>query len=79
MHPDPLGMQHDETRGLVFRFARGKLRTLKKDAPLHTSVLDRLAAEEAEQFGVSAPYRPENLRMHEKAAAYYTAYLALLS
>ncbi len=71
LHPDALGMQHDETRGLIFRFARKKLRTLKTNAPLHPSVLQRLAAPEVEQFGLSAPYRPENLRTHDKARAYY--------
>ncbi len=71
LHPDPLGVQHDETRGLIFRFARKKLRTLKTNAPLHPSVLDRLAAAEVEQFGLSAPYRPENLRAHDNAKAYY--------
>jgi uncharacterized protein (DUF2235 family) len=72
LHPDALGMQHDETRGIVFRFARKKRRTLKTNAPLHSSVLDRLAAAEVDQSGLSAPYRPENLRTHDKAKGHYT-------
>ncbi len=62
LHPDPLGMQHDETRGLVFRFARKRLRRLKPDAPLHPSVLERLAARKVHQYDLDASYRPENLR-----------------
>ena len=71
LHPDPLGMQHDETRGLVFRFARRERRKLRDDAPLHPSVLQRLAAPAVHQFDVDAPYRPENLREHRQAAAFF--------
>jgi uncharacterized protein (DUF2235 family) len=71
LHPDPLGMQHDETRSFVFRFARKKPRRVRDDAPLHPSVLERLAAAEVQQHDLSAPYRPENLRTHEQARSYY--------
>jgi uncharacterized protein (DUF2235 family) len=71
LHPDALGMQHDETRSSVFRFARKLRRKLKDDAPLHPSVLARLAAAEVHQFDVDAPYRPENLRSHRQASRFF--------
>ena len=71
LHPDALGMQHDETRSLVFRFARKKRRPVKDDAPLHASVIARLAASKVHQYDVDAPYRPENLRTHRDAAAFF--------
>lgn len=67
-YPDPLGMQHDESTGGVFRFARRKARTLRTDAPLHPSVLARLAAKSVLQHDRDAAYRPEGLRGHKDAA-----------
>jgi uncharacterized protein (DUF2235 family) len=72
LHPDALGMQHDETRSLVFRFARRKPRRLRDDAPLHPSVIERLGAPAVHQFDVDAPYRPENLRTHRQAGSLFT-------
>lgn len=72
LYPDALGMQHDETRSLVFRFARRKPRGLRDDAPLHASVLVRFAAPDGVlQYDLVAPYRPENLRHHAEVSAYY--------
>lgn len=72
LHPDALGMQHDETRSLVFRFAPKKLRRLRDDAPLHPSVIERLGAPAVHQYDVDAPYRPENLRTHRQAGCFFT-------
>lgn len=73
LRPDALGMQHDETRGFTFRFAAKKLRKLRSDAPLHPSVLERLSAAQVQQYDIDAPYRPENLRTHDRAAPFYAA------
>jgi hypothetical protein len=67
LYPDAMGMQHDETRSWVFRFARKAVRTIPENAPLHPSVLDRFRAATVQQYDVSAPYRPENLRGHKDA------------
>lgn len=67
LRPDPLGMQHDETRSPIFRLARKRFRVLRDDAPLHPSVIDRLRAPEVQQYDVSAPYRPTNLAGHQDA------------
>lgn len=73
LRPDALGMQYDETRGFIFRFASKKLRKLRSDAPLHPSVLERLSAAQVQQYDTDAPYRPENLRTHYRAAPFYAA------
>lgn len=72
LRPDALGMQHDETRSFIFRFARKTPRKLPTDAPLHPSVIQRLAAGEVQQYDLDAPYRPENLRTHSQTAHYYS-------
>lgn len=72
-YPDPRGMQHDETRTGVFRFARRKPRHLRDDAPLHASVIERFAADVVQQYGREAPYRPEGLRNHRQVSHYYAA------
>ena len=71
LHPDPAGMQHDETRGFAFRFARKHLRPIPKDAPLHDSVIARFAFDGVQHHDVDRPYRPRNLRGHEAVAGHY--------
>ncbi len=66
------GMQHDETRSSAFRWARKILREPVRDATLHKTVLQRFELANVQQYDVSAPYRPEALRGHEKVAHYYT-------
>jgi uncharacterized protein (DUF2235 family) len=67
------GMQHDETRSSVFRWAKKTLREAVPNATLHLSVLQRFAlAEGVQQYDVTAPYRPEALRNHEAVKHYYT-------
>jgi uncharacterized protein (DUF2235 family) len=70
-YPDANGQQHDETRAGIFRFARKLSRKPPIDAPLHPSVLGRLAAPAVLQFDQSRPYRPECLREHQDALHYY--------
>ena len=72
---DPLGLQHEET--YFFRFGPIRIkwpaepRAIHKDAELHPSVLERLAADAAPQLGEMKPYRPEALRNHSRAKRYF--------
>ena len=65
LYPDPAALQHDETRGFAFRFARTHLRPVPKDAPLHPSVIARFDFDGVQHHDVDLPYRPRNLRGHE--------------
>jgi uncharacterized protein (DUF2235 family) len=71
IYPDPAGMQHDETRSSVFRFAKKKIRAPLHEAPLHSSVLERFELPEVLQYDVMKPYRPPGLRHHVKVRDYY--------
>jgi hypothetical protein len=65
------GMQHDETRDSVFRWAKKTLRDPVPDATLHASILERFDLDEVQQYDVMAPYRPEPLRNHKTLETYY--------
>jgi hypothetical protein len=69
--PDATGQQHDETKAGIFRFARKLNRKPPADAPLHPTVLERLAAPAVLQIDSTGPYRPECLRGHKDAGRYY--------
>ena len=82
--PDALGLQHSERTGMLnaqlalFRWLTfskvvwGKaVRDISPEAGLHPSVLERLAAPHVPQMGEVKPYRPESLRAHRDAAAFY--------
>jgi hypothetical protein len=70
-YPDATAMQHDECKSSIFRFVRPKIRAAMPDAPLHPTVLERFAAGEVLHYDVSAKYRPETLKHHQKVKAYY--------
>lgn len=65
------GMQHDETRSAAFRWAKKTLREPVRDATLHQSVPPRFELDGVQQYDITAAYRPEALRDHEKVVAYY--------
>lgn len=67
------GMQHDETRSSMFRWAKKTLREPVHDATLHRSVLDRFELKGVQQYDLVEAYRPEALRNHEKVASHYNA------
>jgi hypothetical protein len=82
--PDPLGLQHSERTALLdlqphwLRWMTNngltwlkQTRTMRPDAFLHPSVLERLAAAAVPQMGEVKPYRPEALTNHDKAKRYY--------
>lgn len=71
LRPSADGMQHDECRTGVFRYAKKKNRALPIDATLHPSVYERLNLVSVLQYDVVAPYRPEGLREHNKCKQYY--------
>jgi uncharacterized protein (DUF2235 family) len=58
------GMQHDETRGIAFRFAKKFDRDPIEEATLHKSVLDRFDGGPVLQYDLLHLYRPEPLRHH---------------
>lgn len=68
---DPAGMQHDETKCGIFRFARKRTRHVRSDGTLHASVLERFRSPGVLQFDRIHPYRPENLRDHDDTIEFY--------
>lgn len=62
--PSAEGMQHDETRGLLFRLAGKSDRNPQPQAVLHPTVVERFDLPGVLQYDVVAPYRPEALRGH---------------
>ncbi len=71
LFPDAAGPQHDEKRQGIFKYSVAFVRKIDPKAPLHQSVLDRLALPEVLQYDVRKPYRPEGLRGHESAGDFY--------
>ena len=71
LFPSPAGMQHDETTGMVFRYAAKIDRKLVEDATLHPSVLERFTCQSVLHYDEMRPYRPNNLRSHQRVASYY--------
>ena len=78
LYPSAAGPQHDECKagfpGLWGKLGLGwrlKLRSIDPEAPLHTSVLKRLALPEVLDFDVMTPYRPEALRFHVQTGRFF--------
>ncbi len=71
LYPSAGGMQHDETRSGVFKYAKRFIRPLKEDAPLHPTVIERFALEGVLQHDVVSPYRPEGLKNHVEVKHFY--------
>jgi Uncharacterized alpha/beta hydrolase domain (DUF2235) len=66
------GMQHDETRSVLFRLAGKSDRDPQPQAVLHPTVIKRFDLPNGVlQYDVVAPYRPEALRGHEKFPGAY--------
>lgn len=71
LHASADGAQHDETRSSVFRFAEKKLRDPDPQSPVHSTVVERFKLRQVQQYDISAPYRPEAFRFHDKFSNYY--------
>jgi hypothetical protein len=73
LQPEPAadGMQHDETRSVVFRLAGKSDRDPLPEAVLHPTVVERFNLAGVLQYDVVAPYRPEALRGHRKFPGAY--------
>jgi hypothetical protein len=65
------GMQHDETRNVLFRLAGKSDRDPKPEAVLHRTVIERFNLPGVLQYDVIAPYRPEALRGHSQFPGAY--------
>ncbi len=83
--PDALGLQHSERQAVLDAqpnwlraVTRSKLtwrrvpRRPHEQAPLHASVKERLAATHVPQMGEVKAYRPDSLKHHQDAAAYWS-------
>ncbi|MCT8327942.1 DUF2235 domain-containing protein [Albidovulum sediminis] len=71
LYPSPAGMQHDETRGWVFRYAGKINRSIVHEAPLHPSVIERFGEANVLQHDIAKPYRPTGLQQHQKVKSFY--------
>jgi hypothetical protein len=71
LFPSADGMQHDECRGLLFRFFRKINREIPADATLHQSVYARFRLPAVLHYDLMLPYRPESLRHHINLKQYY--------
>jgi uncharacterized protein (DUF2235 family) len=72
LYPDPAGPQHDETRSSkVFAIAPKSPRHVRKDSPLHPSVLERFKAGDVLLYDLVGDYRPPNLRDHNDLNPFY--------
>lgn len=72
-YPSALGMQHDETRNLAFRFAKKIDRKIHPDAIVHPTVYERFTALGVLHFDLEQRYRPEGLRAHGKLSSHFGA------
>lgn len=87
LHPSVAGVQHCEVVGMEetvsartpygfgwltrnLGFAT-EVRVVQEKASLHKSVFDRLALPEVQQSSSCGPYRPVQLRLHERCVAFY--------
>jgi len=71
LYPSSAGMQHDETKSSIFRFASKINRKIAHDAILHESVSERFRLPAVLQYNLMLPYRPESLRDHDRTKQYY--------
>ncbi len=71
LYPDALGMQHDETKRIPFRWLAKIDRKIADDAPLHDTVIERFKAKEVQLYDLFGPYRPEGLRTHSRTGGFY--------
>ena len=76
--PCPTGMQHDESKSSWFFWFVANIiaptsRSLKTDANLHPSVLQRFELSEVLHYDTLAPYRPASLRQHIECMHFYDA------
>ncbi len=71
LFPSAAGMQHDETRSGVFRFAAATSADETRRRAANPSVIERFALDEVLQYDVMAPYRPEAMREHQKTKQFY--------
>jgi hypothetical protein len=64
IRPDAAGVEHDERRRGMFRFAQQNQRLLTNNACLHPTVFRRLELDRVTKCDTTGPYRPKGLRNH---------------
>jgi len=72
LYPSSSGMQHDECKSSIFKYAGKIVRDPPHDAPLHPTVLERFELDAVIDYDEGKPYRPESLRNHGLVTVYYT-------
>jgi uncharacterized protein (DUF2235 family) len=73
LYPSAAGMQHDESQGRLFKYAKKINRQLVPNATLHPSVFERFDLPAVLQLDEVKPYRPTALSIHEKLAGFYSS------
>ena len=73
IRPDAAGVEHDERRRGMFRFAQQNQRLLTNNARLHPTVFARLELDRVTKCDTTGPYRPKGLRNHVMCIHYYHA------
>jgi hypothetical protein len=71
LSPRADGPQHDEAGRWMYWLTAKKARDPDHNAPLHSSVAQRFAAQGVLQSGELKPYRPEALKNHDNFADFY--------
>lgn len=87
LHPSVAGLQHCEVLGMMETIAARtptglgwltrhlgfaiETRVVQSGASLHKSVFERLALPEVQQSSSLAPYRPSQLRAHQRCTVFY--------
>ncbi len=73
LYPSAAGIQHDECRGWLFKYAKQIDRILVTDATLHPTVYDRFNLSAVMHLDEARPYRPRGLSIHNRLASFYSA------
>jgi uncharacterized protein (DUF2235 family) len=73
LYPSANGMQHDESKSRLFKFAKRIDRSLVTDATLHPTVYERFNLPTVLQLDEMKPYRPVGLSGHTQLAGFYSA------
>jgi uncharacterized protein (DUF2235 family) len=64
LYPSAAGMQHDEAKRGLFKYAGTIIRTIPPNAPLHETVYERAALATVLNYDLTEPYRPKGLETH---------------
>lgn len=71
LYPSAAGMMHDETQSSKVRWLKAP-RIVAAGGMLHPTVIERMMLDSVREYSGYRPYRPEPLRHHPQAAAFFT-------